>query len=512
MCVVQPAAPVAPAPVAAPAASAETEWQDASTTMLDEAASGHVFQRRASDTLYLDFPEVKQVNTSADLYLRLLPAAKGAADPNPHVGIARHRLSADLDPETRGNQQWIYPECFNVRGGPGECPIDAVLWDLKATEDEDAVKWADGANARAKYLIAAIDLKDPQRHFRQVIHNGSPVFDPATGQPMWEIVPGVVTIGRELFKTLTTQNGLFAKRSHGASASASPPQPGASIFHPDFGINVYLVKKKTGPADMNVEYDAALDPQGASALPAQFRTWRPLDLRSLVRYYERARMEAIAENIRKKWSHVLSHRVTAPVPAAPPRHAPAPVGTWQVHPNNPAYEWNPTTNDTRPRAAAPVPPPVPAAAPPPPVAAYAPPPPPVAPPAPPAVAYAPPPPPVTAPLPPYAVTPPAPPLAAPLAAPPPPVAPYVPAAPYAPPAPAYALPPAAAPGVASGAFVPPVLAPVTPGMPSAALPPLPPPPTAAFAPPPPPPGLPHAGMSPAQIEAEFGGSDIPSFP
>jgi len=66
--------------------------------------------------------------------------------------------------------------------------------------------------------------------------------------------------------------------------------------------------------------------------------------------------------------------------------------------------------------------------------------------------------------------------------------------------------------VASGAFVPPVLAPVTPGMPSAALPPLPPPPTAAFAPPPPPPGLPHAGMSPAQIEAEFGGSDIPSFP
>lgn len=520
MCTVAapPAAPVAPAYAASPpsygappapsgayapvgpAPAASSGWQDADPSKLDEGAKKHIFQKRHGDVLYLDFEKVETVGATTDLFVRLLPAPLGA-DPNPYLGTARHRLSADLDPNARGGQQWIYPECFNVEGGPGECPVDAVLWDLKATENEDAMKWADDANARAKYLIQAIDLKDPARHFKQVMHNGTPVIDPATGQPQWEIVPGIVTIGRELFKTLVTQNGLFVKRARG------------TLFHPDHGTNIYFTKKKTGTAQMNVDYDCAMDPSGPSPLPANLRPVldKLITLRSLVNYRQRSDMEAIAESIRKKFAHVLSHRVV--VAASAPVRAPAamPAVNWQPYPGNPAWEFDPVTNTSRvkPVAAPPAPPPPPPAAyappppPPPPPAAYAAPPPPpaaVPPPPPPGAAYAPPPP--VAPPPP-----PAPPTAY-AAPPPPPATAYAPAVPPPPPS-GYALPPPVAPGVASGAVMPPP----PPGMPHAALPPLPPPPGAgALAVPPPPPGVPGAGMSPAQIEASLAGVPVPSFP
>ena len=514
MCiVVAVAAPVAaPQPAAAPQQSWQDAWQDADSSKLDESAKKHVFQSRG-EHIYIDLPEVKTVGDTSDVYVRLLPAPKGDY-PQPFVASARHRLYAEFDPKARegkGDRKFFYPDCFNVVGAPGECPIDRVLFDLKDTNNDEAMKFADNANARARYMFQGIDLRDPAKHFRQVTEQGVPVLD-AAGQPVWEIVPGIITAGRELFKAIVEQNSFFVKKSQG----------GASVFHPIYGTNLFLSKKKTGPADMNVDYGCVLDPTGPSQMDGRMIqvTANLYDLRKLIRYRSREEMDAIAANIRSRFVGALKGQVSVSVPAGMPG-AP-PMSQWQTHPNNPAYEWDPVTGQTRVKqqAAPPVPPPVPApvappvpmAAPPPPVPAAAPfaappPPAPYQPPAPAAAPYGAPPP-VAAPPPPIAAPPP---LAAPQAPPPPPVAGTVVAMP--PPIAGMQLPPPVAPGGYSAA---PVAPPPMPGMPTAALPSLPPPPGGAVpsalgAPPPPPPGAPGA-LSPAQVEAMVAGQPVPSFP
>lgn len=462
----------------------------------EKAARGN---RRDEETIYLDFEELpKEVGSELKMNVRLLPPWSPVEKAAWVIG-ARHRLYAQMDPRYQDNwkSKFFFPECYEAHKsrGLGDCDICGAVSECATSENDEANAFANDSKAQERHHWQGLHLDEPAKHFKQYVREGAPVMDPQTGQAIWIVQPGIISVSPSLGRKLLT-------------LTCEAP----TLTHPDRGVNVRLIKKRSarGAYPMNVEYDAVGDMSGPTPLDPQFRSvlGNLTDLREqCIRIRSKEDMGKVAQKIRDKFGLVKAYSISTGAVAPPPN-----TGTWQAHPSNPAYEYNSLTGQVRP-ASPPALPPVPSAAvaPPyvPPAAPYVPPvPAPTAPPPmpagpPPGAVYAPPggPPPMPAP--------PAPPPVFATAPPPPITMPPVPG--YVPP-PMGGLPPPVAPGLASGAVVPPPYQPPgvgvapQPGLPPLpALPDLPPMPGGPIGgptmPPPPPVGAPLAPMTPAQIEA-----------
>jgi hypothetical protein len=492
----------------------------------EKAARGN---RKDEDTIYLDFPELpKEVGSEVKMLIRLLPPWSPVEKAAWVIG-ARHRLYAQMDPRYQDNwkSQFFFPECYEAHKsrGLGDCDICGAVSECSTASDEKANEFAGDAKSQERHHWQGLHLDDATKHFKQYVRDGQPVIDPQTGQVLWIVQPGVVSVSPSMGRKLLN---LIVEAPH--------------LTHPDRGVNVRMIKRRSarGAFPMNVEYDAVGDMGGPSPLDPQFRSvlGNLIDLREqCIRLRSKEDMGKIAQKIRERFGLLVKAYSVGTPPALPPGAPPVPsvglvkaysvgtppalppgappvpsVGTWVAHPSNPAYEYNTATHQVRPASAPAVAPPAPYV--PPPVAAppavYVPPAPvapPVAPPVPaalPAGVYAPP-----GGMPNVPVPPAPPPVSA---APPPPPVQMPPVPGYVPPGAVPGLPPPVAPGLASGAVVPPPYAPPgvaaapQPGLPPLpslpSLPPMPGGPVGGPAMPPPPPvGAPGAPMTPEQIEA-----------
>lgn len=418
-------------------------------------------QQGGTERLFIDFPSLKGQNAGASTYriVRFLPPWSVECKGEAWAKTARFRLPADLCPWDAKGKQWQYVDTFDQKGGPGDDPITKALEQLFNSGNEDAIKSAKALKAKPRVFWQAIDLTDEEsmhKHFVQLKdQQGNLVMD-GNGNPQWTVMPGVVAMGNELHRSILQ----FTIEPHKGDCT-----------HPDFGYPMKLVKTKTGPEDINIDYDAMdlekqpLAPELRSVLGNLY------DLRQeFIRYRSREEHEQIAQAILRK--HLPRGVVySGPSYGGPPStgYAPQPPSEpqWFDHPNMPGYEYTAEGQVRQKQQAAPPAPPAP--------------PPPPAPPASPPVTQA-------------------------------PAAPYgQPAAPPPPPPPAQApgqptghLPPPVAPGVVGGqAPPPPPTAPLppTPGMP-ANTPPAPPPPGPSN----------QSGMSPAALEQELSGNVPPPPP
>lgn len=407
-----------------------------------------------SDRVFLDFEKLTKPGQKDELVVRLLPPWQGAPSGTAWAKTARYRVAADLCPWDTGDKRWQYVDTFDQTGGPGDCPVGKALQQMMSSGDEKVMKAAKGMKPRPRVYWQGLDLKDPQKHFVQAKDEQGNVILDANNQPQWMVIPGIIPMGNSLHKAILN----FAIEK-------------GDCTNPDNGFPMKLKKSKTGPEDINVDYDA-MDMERGPIDPA----FRPvlsnlMDLTNLIHYRSREEMEGLARNILARYMPHASMPSTGggyPAPAAAPYGAPPaapaappasptpaaqpPGGPWYPHTGMPGHLYN--------AAGQVIPDPQAAQAPP-------------RPPAPPAPPAAPP-------------APPAPP-AAPMAAPPGPP-----------------LPPPAAPGgyPMDGAPVAPP-APPMPGMPpGVGAPPAPPGPPAPPAPPAPP------GMSGHQFESELD-DDVP---
>lgn len=461
----------------------------------NDAVSG---VRGDEDHFFIDWPKpppgAPTKGAEVELVTRLLPRAQSA--PTPWAIVRRHRLFADLFTKPPPNRQIINVDCLDSPHGPGSCPICDVEGDSKKSSNEAAQSMAEHFAGKVRVYWPALDLNDINGHWvQQKDATGTPVLDPATNQPAWKMIPGIVAMSQSLHLSILT----FIREK------GDPTDP----YH---GYPMKLRRKKTGDRDMDVEYYAMdmLQLKGPIDPSAQYVLANLIDFyqKNVIRFRKREELLEVADRIRAKTGLVRgSVSVPSTTPAggyAPPAAAPQGASLqppWQLHPQAPGYAWNPQTNAVLPVAqvpqAAPPPPPPPAAAPPPPYAAppaaYAPP--QGAPPAPPGYpTYAP----QTAVPPGYAL--------------PPPVAPGMPPAPpgaapgLPPPPPTYAAPPGPPPGPPVG-YAPPGYPPQAPqpgpGMPPGVAPQL----TA-----PPPPSAQPGVLSPAALEAALAGVAPPAPP
>lgn len=482
------------APAAAPAGNGPIDWTQYQAINTEQwadenetavrAAMG--YDSKATNFIWIDFEPVKTIGAKSILTARIVPDLFHGGSAL-SVPTSRHKMFTEYNPNYKGNKRVQFFNCLDQPGGPGNCPIDKAIEIIGGSGLQGAREHVDNFMPETTMCWQIILLDDIQRHYVQEVNDaGQPVIDPATGQPKWKLVPGVIRMKSTLN---TAVRDLM--RHH------SDPS------HPQFGYPIKLIREKFGPADMNVRYSAvnleksAIDPSLHPILS------NAIDLKGeMLRFWKREDLEVIADSMLAKWGQ--STRTQVQVPGAMPGAPPA-GEQWLPH-SQPGWEWNPATGQIRAAGAPPAPP-----------AAYQPPQLPQLPPGPPAG------PPQSPQLPyhpqahmmgpgyqPNMAPPPAP-------AQPPQLPPSPPAQPPSGPAPsagAYppgppGLPPPGAPGLPPGgppAGMPPP--PPGPGMPPGTMP--------QAAPPPPPqqpqqpqqqaPSVPQGGgMTPEQLEASFGG-------
>jgi len=445
---VQPIPASAPAvPVAPPVAELPYGMLDVEYALQQEQTS--VFQRD-KEVVWLDFDDVTAVGQSAVLTLRLLPPLKG--ERTAWHKFAQHRVPAALVPNAPEGRQFIYVDCYDMQGAPGQCPIDGAI---QSVSEHDGGEAASLLRPRVKVAYQALDVGDPTKHWVQKPGaDGLPAIDPATGQPAWAILPGIITIGNQLHSQIC----LYVKQK-------------GDPTHVENGYTMKFIKEKTGPEQINVKY-TAIDAERGPIDPV----FRPVlnalvDLRRIVsRFRPREEMEAIAQRILAKYGFGQGRVVQQPMmPGAE---------MWTLHPAVPGWQVNQFG------ALRPLQQPTPMPAYPSSVPAHAMPPMPPVPQPRPAMPGMPPPPPVRPPV---------------VSAGPPPVA--------------RPLPPPVAPGFPVGVqtAMPMAAPPLPPGMPPGLVvqPPPPPPPMPGM--PPPPPQMSPVAMTPEELEAQIASArgDIP---
>lgn len=282
---VPPPAPT-PAPQAQPQAQPQTQPQTqpqvASYGTVDLGAmaadKGHVFSKREKK-IFIDFDKLANVGDRSERIVRVLPPWR-ADLAKPYVKFAIHRVPAMFVPNS-GERQWFYVNCFDTEGGPGNCPIcaarDAVL------EHDAGNSKVEALGPRAQYVWQALDMGNLNEHFHQRLDaQGRPELLP-DGNFAYDVVPGVIKSGASLWKSMVA---LF--REHGDAT------------HIETGYAMKLVREKTGPMDMNINYSAFN--QAPSRLDDQLRPvlTNLFDLHhEFVRYKSEQEMNDIAQQIRE---------------------------------------------------------------------------------------------------------------------------------------------------------------------------------------------------------------------
>lgn len=447
-----PVAAPAPAQAAAPAPM-EFGAQDLDAASQDLARG----QERASFTrdsnwIWLSF---MQNVIEAVLLLRFMPPW-ARDERKAYIESARHRIYARLVPDAPEGRDIMYFDCFDMVGGPGNCPLCRVIMnDVVNSTTQGADEFAKESKARPSMLWQAVNLLDPASHYQEIT-------DP-TGQTQMAIVPGLFRIGPMMHNALLEcfRNGDFT--------------------HMDIGYPIECIRKKTGSLRYDVDYKANHQAQNAGRIDESLITvlYNLVDLRKEGIIFNKAeRMELVAQNILSYYGSASGGQVAGQ------------IGGWVPHPSSPGWEYDPQTGNVRQIAVAPTPPAQAALPAPAPAQAAA--------PAPAAQVVGHPPPAQFVPSTPVLAQPAAPALASVPTPPAPITAGQVPISPPAPPAPPAApvqgvIPPPAAPGIAAAPTAPAQPPVPAPGMPAAAVPTAPPVPAVAVPTAAPP-------MSPAQLQ------------
>jgi hypothetical protein len=372
-------------PVAAMDGDASTARAYGDLNPDDEEAAFRERAFQGGDVVWLKFPPLgKETDDQCHLVLRLLPPWS-REETKASVMTGRHRIPADLVPDAREGAEYVYVGCFDVKGGPGKCPIDNARLKIQESGPQGA-KFAKNTSTRLEFAWQAIDLEAPDKHWMQAVgEDGAPIVG-QDGKPVWTVRPGIIQLKKQGMTGV-----IMLLKNQG------------DMTNPDGGYPVKIIQQRTGPARQNVKYHVVgLDkgPLDESLRPVLDNL---VDLRQQVRRFRsREDMEAIAERMLERFA------VGSPA-SEPQSSAPPPLGgggQWVPHPQDAAYEYHTSTKQIRKRevAAPPLPssgvPSLPGgnAAPPPPSQASVPPPPPPSQEAPPPTqASAPPPPPRGAP-------------------------------------------------------------------------------------------------------------------
>ncbi len=314
-------------PVAAADGDASTPQYGALNADDVEAA----FKERAfqgGDVVWIKFPPLaSEVGSESYLLLRLLPPAL-REETKASVMTGEHRLPADVVPNAREGAEYVYVGCFDVKGGPGKCPVDKARLKIQETGPQGA-SFAKATATRLSFSWQAIDLEAPDRHWMQSVgEDGVPIVG-QDGKPVWTVRPGIV----RLAKTAMAGVVMLLKNS-------------GNMTDPDGGYPVKIIQKKVGPLKQNVNYHTiGLDrgPIDPSLRPVLENL---VDLRQQVRrFLSREDMDAIAERMLERF------QVGAPAPVPERRVAPPSGGQWVVHPKDPSYEYDTATKVIRKRQA-----------------------------------------------------------------------------------------------------------------------------------------------------------------
>ncbi len=328
---------VPPQPVATP------QYGQADSSLVDGEIQGlNTFGK--SDIIWLDFPKLERTGDEATMTLRFLPPWS-YNERLPYFTGNRHSLPTGVLPETKS--KWPSVDCYNNKGGPGSCDVCTVIEELISSGQlqEDDTKKCRRCSAKSRMRWQALNIADPNAHWTQKKDDAGNVLTDAAGQPQWQLTPGIFTAGPDLQKKILTIWKTLGDPTN-----------------PDTGYSMNLIKRKTGPEDMNVEYDAVgmhkepIDEGMRSVLE------NLVDLPKLMYFRDRAVMQTVAMNLRSKFRLQPTHGYAAPpaqpayapppVAAAPPAPPMSPPTAWLSHPGDPRYEYNPQNNQVRLKAAA----------------------------------------------------------------------------------------------------------------------------------------------------------------
>lgn len=199
------------------------------------------------EVLYIDFPKLANVNDTAVLMLRFLPAHTEA---DRFVTVYEHRLPIEFEamaqqqpqqtPQQgrsgRAPRMHFYVVCPDFGDGPKGCRICGVRKPLQGAS-LDAFKNLVWSRKRIRHL--ALNVNDLGAHWQQVKDaQGAPVM--VNGQPQWVLMPGVFSIGPEGYGSISEVQAM----------SAGP------IDSLERGTLVQIMKRKTGVGTNEVSYRA----------------------------------------------------------------------------------------------------------------------------------------------------------------------------------------------------------------------------------------------------------------
>lgn len=230
----------------------------------------------------MPFPDRPFIGCQVRVLIRILPARADR-------GVAEYWLRTYRHEIREGKQLKETHACV----GAG-CEMCSFVKSLFASRDEDTVELAKSIKRKERLYLQCAMLENLQGHYVEA--------DDGHGGKVKRFRPALFGYGSKLQIKLTS---LTITR-------------GCSLDHPDNGLNIQVSKSKTGPADMNVDYDA-LDVGLPGPMPPEFR---PLlddlcDLRILVKQPDpRAISEAIRLIREKQMVTVGSTQVPTGYPGA----------------------------------------------------------------------------------------------------------------------------------------------------------------------------------------------------
>lgn len=274
---------------------------------------------------YLNFDKVSNTGDVSTLEVRLLPdmfwKQRNGGPMIPNLVETRHSVPIEYVPGDTGDKKYRFYQCLNQKGGPGNCRICTAVEKGKLSGLPGVSDHITRFRQQTQVVWQVINVGDPSMHYETV-------RDEQTGQEVNRIVPILVAMKRKLDDAV---KGLT--RNYG--------QP----FDPFAGYPIRLEKRKTGPHQMNVEYNAYKidDGPGVGNIAEHYRdiVLASIDLSTLTVWPDVAEVDAVGDAIMERFG--LKEPSTNGAGASV---------AWMPHPQNPGMEFNPATGQIRPAQAA----------------------------------------------------------------------------------------------------------------------------------------------------------------
>ena len=235
----------------------------------------------------MPFPDRPPIGCQVRVLIRILPARADR-------GVAEYWLRTYRH-EIRDGKKLV-----ETHPCPGTgCEFCGYVKTLFNSSDEGTIEIAKSLKRKERLYLQCAMLENAQGHVIEV--------DDGRGGKSRRFRPALFGYGQKLQLKFTNLTILR----------------GCSLDHPDQGLNIQVLKTKSGPADMNVEYDA-IDVGLPGPMPPEFR---PLledlcDLRVLAKQPDAQAIHAAVEAVREKLRLATG---AAQVPAGYPGAAYPPI-------------------------------------------------------------------------------------------------------------------------------------------------------------------------------------------